>query len=197
MINLRSNAPRLLTLGLVALMATPGCSWLFVEPLNPAAASGGYGTCTTNVVAPVLDTLFVGTNVASVLYVAGQDNNTNKSQSIALGLSVASLWLASAVYGYSHTSECTSYVERNYQEPPRRARPPRPYSPPNAMPPAAPPPSGWDAPPAVYRQAPAAAPASPAQSAPAAGTPAPASQPAPAPPPAPQAPQQQDNDDPR
>lgn len=185
MLSLRSDAPKLLTLGLAVLMTTPACSWLFVQPLNTAAASGGYpATCTTNVAAPVFDTIFVGTNLASVAYVASRDNVTNKGASIGLGLAVAGVWLASAVYGYSKTSECSAYLEGRYQEPlRRRTYPPRPYpySPPPPPPPSA---GGWNAPPPAYTPP-------PAQSPPATGTQAPAA------PAAPPAPQQLDNDGPR
>jgi hypothetical protein len=151
-------------------------------------------------VAPVLDTLFVGTNLASVLYVAGQDNATNKGQAIGLGLSVASLWLASAVYGYTKTSECAAWVEENRYVPPpprRRMAPPRPYAPPFAPAPA-PPPSDWNPPPSAAAQAPATAPTAPAQGVPGAGRPAvqPVPPAPPAPPAAPPARQQEDTDTP-
>lgn len=122
-------------------MTAPGCSWLSVEPLNAAAASGGHAsTCTTNVTAPVIDTILAGTNLASVVYVAGQDNVTNKGASIGLGLTAAGLWLASAVYGYSKTSECSAAVEGNYQGPSGGESLPHPfpYSSTGAMPPPAP-----------------------------------------------------------
>lgn len=187
MLNLRSDAPKLLTLGLAVLMTTPACSWIFVQPLNTAAASSGYpATCTTNVAAPVFDTIFVGTNVASVAYVASRDNVTNKGASIGLGVAVAGVWLASAVYGYSKTSQCSAYLEEKYQEPlRRRTYPPRPYP---YSPPPPPPAGGWNAPPPAYAPP-------PAQSPPATGTQAPV--PAPAAPAASPAPQQLDNDGPR
>jgi hypothetical protein len=37
------------------------------------------------------------TNVASAVYVAGQDNVTNKNAAVGLGLAVAGLWLSSAI----------------------------------------------------------------------------------------------------
>ena len=185
-------APKLLTLALAVLMITPGCSWLFVEPLNSAAVSRGYAsTCTTNVTAPVVDTILTGTNLASAVYVAGQDNVTNKGASVGLGLFVAGFWFASALYGYSKTSECSAYVEGKYQESPRREYPPHPF--PYSSTGALPPPPGWNAPPSTYRKAPGAA--APAQSSPAAATQA--TVPAPAAPAASPAPQHEDADSPR
>jgi len=67
--------------------------------------------CTTNRAAPVIDTIFTLTNVVSAVYVAGQDNVTNKNTAVGLGLAVAGLWLSSAIYGYSKTSECEAAMD--------------------------------------------------------------------------------------
>jgi hypothetical protein len=83
-----------------------GCSWLFVKPLPDRYERGDSADCTDSVTAPVIDTLFTLTNVGSAVYVAGQDNVTNKGAAVTAGLAVGALWLSSAIYGYSHTSEC-------------------------------------------------------------------------------------------
>jgi hypothetical protein len=154
-------------LGLAALSMTSGCSWIFVQPLREDRGRGEYIDCTTNRAAPVLDTIFTLTNIASVIYVAGQNNVTNKPSAVTLGLSVAALWALSAGYGYSHTSECEDAQERGggSHYPPPHVRPRPQYYP--------------QPPPQVYVPPPAGAP------------------PADSPPPAPgAAPQQQDNDEP-
>ena len=151
-----------------------GCSWLFTQPLPEQYSTYDVPPCSTNVLPPVLDTLFALTNTASAIYVAGQDNVTNKSNAVALGLSVATLWTLSAIYGYRHTSECSdAHAGRiTRYRPAQRARP---AGPPVYYPPAYTPPS-------------------PSPPVPDAGAPvAPAQPPAPMPPPAPQ---QQDDDDP-
>jgi hypothetical protein len=86
--------------------AQAGCSWLFVQPVPIGHPRGGVIECTSSRAAPVLDTLFTGTNVVSAIYVASQDNVANKEQAVGFGLGVATLWALSAVYGYQNTSAC-------------------------------------------------------------------------------------------
>jgi hypothetical protein len=162
-----------IALSALVLSLTSGCSWLFVQPLPESYDRRDYPVCTSSRTGPVLDTLFALTNTASAIYVAGENNVTNKNAAVTLGLGVAALWTASAVYGYSHTSECDAAKEdrgRGYYAPPAglRARPqyyPQP-----------PPVQGAVPAPPIDGTAPAPAGAS---------TPAPAGS------------QQQDNDDPR
>jgi len=173
-----------IALGLVVTLSTSGCSWIFVEPLRPNDSRGPYVTCTTNRAAPVIDTIFTLTNVGSAIYVAGQDNVANKGTAVTLGLSVATLWLLSAVYGYTKTSECEEAIGGD--RPPSRYPPPAPIRrPATAQPPPQPLP-----PPTV---APAPAPAPTQQPDGSFVTPA---APAGTPPAAPPRQQQQDEDDP-
>jgi len=134
---------------LIPLLATglsaSGCSWIFVQPLH-TDDPGKYPHCTTSRVAPAIDTVFTATNLGSVLYVAGEDNVKNKGASIAVGLSVATLWLSSAIYGYSHTSECEAALEDDdqprYRPPHHGYVPPRPaWTPPPAAGPPVPAPA--------------------------------------------------------
>jgi hypothetical protein len=182
--------------------STQGCSWLFVQPVPPGG-SRGVVTCTTNRAAPVIDTIFTTTNLASVVYVASKDDGTDKGAPIMLGLSVAGLWLASAVYGYQHTAECEAEEEKydeDYELPRARPRRYRPAPPPRrAAPPAAPAP--YDAPPPPppppAEAAPAAVPGSIAPDAapgPADAAPPPAAPPKPAPPARPAVPQRADDE---
>lgn len=129
---------------LASLTATSGCSWLFVQPPPKGYDGRGRIACTTNRAPPVIDTILTITNVGSAVYVAGQDNVTNKGSAVMFGLGVAGLWLASAVYGYTGTSECDEALadERGYSyPPPRRAAPPR-----RALPVAPPPPPAASSP---------------------------------------------------
>jgi len=108
------GSARIAVLALTCLCLAPGCSWIFTEPLNSGVSfrdsdsSGGQPVlhCSTNLAPPVIDTLLTITNLGSAIYVAGQNNVSNKGSATALGLVVASLWFSSAYYGYSHTSEC-------------------------------------------------------------------------------------------
>ena len=168
----------LIVLSLVGLSFTAGgCSWLFTQALPEQYSRYEIPPCSTNRAPPVLDTIFTLTNISSAIYVANQPNVINKENAVGLGLSVATLWALSAVYGYRHTSECEdAHAGRAPGFTPARRAPPAGmrYYPPPTQPPAAYPAA---APPAVL----------PAQ------PPAPYTSPAP---PAPPAPQQQDDDDP-
>jgi hypothetical protein len=150
-------------LALAAVATTSGCSWIFVQPLREERGRGDYIDCTTNRAAPVLDTIFTLTNIASAIYVASENNVTNKGTAVTLGLSVAALWALSAGYGYSHTSECEEAMEgsgRSYYPPPR-VRPRPQYYPPPPPPTAAPPPPEVVVPPAGTPGAPPSPPAAP------------------------------------
>lgn len=95
--------------------------------------------CTTNIAGPVIDTLFTGTNLFSTLWVAGQDNVTNKGEAVGVGLLATGFWLSSAIYGYYNTSRCAALKSGDepgpYRRPVRIRRtvlsgPPRPPQPP-------------------------------------------------------------------
>ncbi len=104
---------------LVALSVCDGCSFLFVQPPKDDVPSRGAGDCTTSAVAPVVDSLFALTNAVSAAYVASLSNEeiTNKGPAIGLGLGVAAVWLASAIYGYYNTSRCVELVRDRAAEP--------------------------------------------------------------------------------
>jgi hypothetical protein len=134
--------PLIGVLSLLVLLQPAGCSWLFVQPLPSNYEPGrSVPDCTTNRAAPVFDTIFTGTNIASAVYVAGENNVTNKGTAVTLGLLVASVWLSSAIYGYSKTSACEDAKAEDAPAPRYRpvyhlrAVPPAP--PPAAVPPPA------------------------------------------------------------
>ncbi len=163
---------------LAVLPAMGGCSYLFVTPPHDSYGGSVVG-CTTSKAAPAVDTLFVFTNVASAIYVAGKDNVSNKDTAVGFGLGVAALWLSSAIYGYSNTSKCEELLEEDYS--PHYA-PPRPVRRPT-----------WDAPPRTGAPPPATGWSAPVESAPAA--PGPSSDPDAVPAPRQPAVQQHDDDD--
>ncbi len=139
-----------------------GCSWIFVQPLPPSYERRGRTDCTTNRAAPVIDTILTLTNVGSAVYVASQDNVTNKGTSVTLGLLVGALWFSSAIYGYSKTSECEDALAddepRGYSRPRTHLRSPPPGVGGPAGAPAERPPA-WEAPAVVVPAAPPPAPA--------------------------------------
>jgi hypothetical protein len=104
-----------------------GCSWLFVQPLAPNYQSGDPVNCTSNVAAPVIDTIFTALDTVELVSVAGNSNVQNRS-AVLTGATVGIIvWGASAIYGYQHTSECSeaqSDTQPAYRHPYRRLRPP-------------------------------------------------------------------------
>jgi hypothetical protein len=82
---------------LYGLATCHGCSYLFVQPPPEHPERADRITCTTNRAAPVIDTIFMTTNLASAVYVAGQDNVKNQGEAMVLGLTVATLWMSSAI----------------------------------------------------------------------------------------------------
>jgi hypothetical protein len=185
---------------------------LFVQPLSQSRAPPY--DCTTDQFAPAVDTLFVLTHTASVIYIASRDNLTNKEGVMMASFLAGVVWGVSAIYGYGETRACAEVLARQ-EEPdqvvvrPRRSRPapvshPRPI--PAAPAPAASTPDGaggviWKPAPAEPRVSTTPA-APPAPSAPpdagTAGPPPPAPDAAPpVVPTAPAIPQQPDEEEPR
>jgi hypothetical protein len=116
----------------VTFLIPMSCSWLFVQPLPDRYERGDVASCTSNAAAPVIDTLFTLTNVGSAVYVAGQDNVANKGAAVTAGLLVGTLWLSSAIYGYSHTAECRDAMEEADDRPTHHLARPRAAPPPPA-----------------------------------------------------------------
>ncbi|HVY38161.1 MAG TPA: hypothetical protein VHM31_09500 [Polyangia bacterium] len=87
-----------------------GCSLMFVQPPHEGYGYRGVVGCTKNRLAPFIDTVFTATNVASAVYVASQDNVTNKGGAVAVGLAAAGAWAASAAYGYYNTNRCAELL---------------------------------------------------------------------------------------
>jgi hypothetical protein len=140
-------------------LGSGGCSWLFVQPLPPNYQNGDPANCTSNVAAPVIDTIFTVLDTVELIAVGGNSNVQNKD-SVLLGATLGIIiWGSSAIYGYRHTSECSdaqadqqsSYRYRPYrrapppayapQPPPRQWAPPGPPPPPPAAPEEAAPPA--------------------------------------------------------
>jgi hypothetical protein len=115
-------------------LSLSGCSFLFVQPPHEGHGYRGVVGCTTTPVAPIVDTIFTLTNVASTAYVASADNLTNRGTAVAVGLAVTALWFSSAMYGYHYTYRCTELQrndddDRPYHRPGRSSRLPEPIEP--------------------------------------------------------------------
>ncbi|HEY6478202.1 MAG TPA: hypothetical protein VI456_16605 [Polyangia bacterium] len=82
-----------------------GCSWVLTQPLPESWDRGATPVCSTSLVPPVVDSLFFLADTGGAIYAASRDVDY-KALVVAGGLVEASLWLASAIYGYSKTSAC-------------------------------------------------------------------------------------------
>ena len=128
---------------LAGLLSLSGCSYLFVTPPHEASDGRVIGECTTNRVAPAVDTLLVTTNALGALYAATADGVQNRGIAIGVGVGAAAFWLSSAIYGYYNTGRCSELLddETPYSRPAPHSGyvPPRPRwqpMPPPVLPPA-------------------------------------------------------------
>jgi hypothetical protein len=109
-----------LTLALVALASTAGCSWVFTQPLREDRSPYDFPVCSTSLAPPTIDTLLFVTNAATTLYLGTEDNVSDKTLRLSVGAGAATLWLLSAIYGYTKTSACSEAVsahDRGFDRP--------------------------------------------------------------------------------
>jgi hypothetical protein len=104
-----------LTLGAL-LLASSGCSFTFVHPrASSGQVAGARRACTSSKLAPILDTIFTGAQLARTAYALSASDSVyddpaqplSRGADVGLGVGLASLFLGSAIYGYVHTSECS------------------------------------------------------------------------------------------
>jgi hypothetical protein len=100
----------------VLLFSTSGCSLIFVKPPSSTGhVAGPRRECTSSKLAPVLDTLFTGAQVARTAFAVGADDSVyddpaqplSRGADVGLGLGFTALFLGSAIYGYVNTSKCS------------------------------------------------------------------------------------------
>jgi hypothetical protein len=82
-----------------------GCSWVLTQPLPDNWDHSDTPVCSTSLVPPVVDSLLFLAETGGALYLATRDVDY-RALAVTGGLVEASLWLASAIYGYSKTSAC-------------------------------------------------------------------------------------------
>jgi hypothetical protein len=139
----RSRTASLLIAALCAIFSC-GCSLLFVtsppkhvEKLPPSEPV----ECTTNKLAPVIDTLVTGFQVYRTIYAAQASNGDyaglpiSRSTDIVLGSSLTALFLVSAAYGYKTTDQCIDAKAAHAAYRRRQTRPAEPRAVPDAPPP--------------------------------------------------------------
>ncbi len=130
-------------LAVVALSATAGCSWVFTQPLRDDRRPSDYPVCSTNPAPPLIDSAISLLNVGTTIYTAAQDDVSQKALRVSLGATAATVWLLSAIYGYTETSACGEAVasyQHGYRAPALGTGgevftpPPPPLAPPPAVP---------------------------------------------------------------
>jgi hypothetical protein len=108
-------------LALLALAATAGCSWVFTQPLREDRRPSDYPVCSTSTAPPLIDGAIFLLNAGTTIYAAAQDNVSEKALRVSVGATAATVWLLSAIYGYTKTSACGEAVasyEHGYRAPP-------------------------------------------------------------------------------
>jgi hypothetical protein len=96
---------------LVALSSTVGCSWTFTQPLRDDRSPYDYPVCSTHPAPPIVDTTLFMVNAGTTIYTAAEDNVSQKALRLSVGATAATLYLLSAIYGYSKISECMAAVD--------------------------------------------------------------------------------------
>lgn len=89
-----------------------GCSLLFVKPPRPGARGAGPGGCTTNKVAPVLDTMFAGWQSVRIVIAATASEDAYRGAALSreadmlIGVLLGIVGASSAIYGFNAVDEC-------------------------------------------------------------------------------------------
>jgi hypothetical protein len=143
-----------LIFGMLVVVNAAGCSFVFVTR-PPDALSRSTGSpppstvnCTSSVLAPVVDTAIASYQVFRTGAALKADRGDyagapiSRNADIGFGVGLTGLFLASAVYGFINTSECSTIKQGKVVAPPPWVPPTVPAAPPPAAPPpAAPPPA--------------------------------------------------------
>ena len=95
---------------LVGLCSTAGCSWIFTQPLRDGRPPDDYPVCSTSPAPPLSDSAIFMVNAGTTIYTAAQDNVSHQALRVSVGATAATLWLLSALYGYSKISECAAAI---------------------------------------------------------------------------------------
>lgn len=84
-----------------------GCSFMFVKgpPSNHAEVASF--ECSDSNAWPALDAIWAGLNGLGAVSAAGDDNNPDHDQIVAVGLTWLAISGISAIYGFSKVSQCS------------------------------------------------------------------------------------------
>jgi hypothetical protein len=157
----RSRSWMSAVVAVVTSVSLSGCSFIFTEGPPPNHERLPYFDCSSSAAAPVVDTIWAGLNGLGALVAAGQsdeqwkqnNNATERSTVIGVGLVWLAVSGASAIYGYQKVGACRDakaqlLMRQSRQIGPEAWPPPAGYPPAYPPPPGYPPPSGY--PPPAY-----------------------------------------------
>lgn len=98
----------------LALCLAPACSFVFTSAA-PERISREEPDCSTNRVAPAVDTVIALANVAVAIAAASTDNSIrfDRTNAVILSLGTASFWGLSAGYGFTNASDCEEAIGRH------------------------------------------------------------------------------------
>lgn len=106
------------------------CSILFVQPLSPDARRAGQPlNCTTNTLAPGLDSAFTAMQLIGTLVAVASSNEDyrdaalSRPASITFGILWTGVGLASSIYGFNATSACREALGMESSARTQRTRP--------------------------------------------------------------------------
>jgi hypothetical protein len=136
-----TQLPITCALVLAAGMLLQGCSFIFVDTPPPRYAEAPPApsepiACTSSVAAPVVDTVIGAFEVIRTGFALSASDSAytnypiSRGADIGFGMAFASLFAASAIYGYINTSRCADLKENT-----PRAAPPEYIPPPPRLPP--------------------------------------------------------------
>jgi hypothetical protein len=97
----------------LVLIAASGCSWIFTKPLPDNWQSWDSLDCSTTPVPPLIDSVLALSNAGTTVYVAAFADGSGKALPIAAGVVATTLWLSSAIYGFSKTNACREALGEN------------------------------------------------------------------------------------
>ena len=107
------NRPAAALATLLWLGSQSGCSLLFVDAPPPNHAQLRHFDCTSSKAAPIIDTVIGGYQVVrTAVALSAEDSDygsypISRGADIAFGLGLSTLFIASAVYGFSTTGDCS------------------------------------------------------------------------------------------
>jgi hypothetical protein len=105
---------RLVVAALAApLVTTGGCSWILTQPRPDDWQNREHLDCSTNPAPPLIDSALALGYAGTTIYLAAFANGRGGALPIATGVVATTVWLSSAIYGFSKTNACRDALGEN------------------------------------------------------------------------------------